>query len=81
MSVKVRLNTNTTGIIMPSTTVVIKNSAATLSVGRLDALQDVVEGTSPQSGDTLVYNQLTDKYEVRKLDFGDLVDELDGGTF
>lgn len=40
---------------------------------RLDALEDVIEGT-PVDNATLVYNASTDKYEVKQLD-------LDGGTF
>lgn len=49
-------------------------SSATSGVTRLDALDDVVEGSSPIDKSTLVYNAATDKYEVKVLD-------LDGGTF
>lgn len=89
MTVKVKLNTSNTGIVVrpnfavassPSGSVVIKNAASTLSASRLDTLQDVVEGANPEDKSTLVYNSLTDKYEVKKLDIGELGD-LDGGSF
>jgi hypothetical protein len=49
--------------------------------GRLDSLQDVVEGDDPQVGSTLVYNKDTDKYEVQRLEFTDVDGPLDGGDF
>ena len=49
--------------------------------GRLDSLQDVVEGPDPQVGSTLVYNKDTDKYEVQRLEFTDVDGPLDGGEF
>lgn len=49
---------------------------------RLDQLNDVEEGTSPEDGATLAYDEFQDKYIVRKLTIGD-IDEvnLDGGEF
>jgi hypothetical protein len=63
--IKIRVKTINTGSALPGGGNVVT---------RLDTLQDVTEGPSPQDGDTLVYNSLTDKYEVRPI-------ELDGGTF
>jgi hypothetical protein len=90
MALKIKLNANTSGIIVkpsfavpsnPPQSVVIKNQAATVSNGRLDTLQDVVEEGIPAEGSTLVYNPVTDKYEVQKLNFTDVDGPLDGGTF
>ena len=90
MSIRVKLNANSSGIIVrpsfavisnPPQTVVIKNQATTISTGRLDTLQDVVEPNLPAEGSTLVYNPATDKYEVQKLNFTDVDGPLDGGSF
>lgn len=60
------------------TSVVSNGSAIIVSANsqlvRLDSLQDVVEGASPANNSTLVYNSVTDKYEVKPID-------LDGGSF
>lgn len=48
---------------------------------RLDKMKDVEEGLAPQDGSTLVYDQETDKYEVKKIQFEDIDDNLDGGNF
>lgn len=91
MSIKVKLSTNTSGIVVrpqfsitsnPASVVTVKNQVLTVSGGvdRLDALKDVVE-SNPQSGDTLVYNAETDKYEVQKLNLTDVDGPLDGGSF
>jgi hypothetical protein len=45
---------------------------------RFDHLADVVEGT-PSTGDIVVYNASTDKYEVKNISNTSI--ELDGGTF
>lgn len=90
MTLKIKLNANNSGIIVkpsfavpsnPPQSVVIKNQTATISTGRLDTLQDVVEPPSPSEGSTLVYNPATDKYEVQKLNFTDVDGPLDGGSF
>ena len=60
------------------TTVTSNGSAIIVSANngafRLDSLADVVEGVSPVNNATLVYNNVTDKYEVKEIG-------LDGGTF
>jgi hypothetical protein len=60
------------------TTVTSNGSAIIVSANsasvRLDGLADVVEGVSPANNATLVYNNVTDKYEVKEIG-------LDGGTF
>ncbi len=69
--------------------VVVKNTKVPITVKsnvgvgatRLDRLKDVEEGDSPIDGSTLVYNQQTDKYIVKKLQFDNIDDNLDGGTF
>lgn len=92
MTVKVKLNSNTSGIIVkpsfavatsPVSAITVKNQVITVSssgANRLDELQDVVE-SNPQEGDTLVYNASTDKYEVQRLNLTDVDGPLDGGTF
>jgi hypothetical protein len=90
MSFRIKLNANSSGIVVkpsfavisnPPQTVVIKNQATTVSANRLDTLQDVVEEGTPPEGSTLVYNPTTDKYEVQKLNFTDVDGPLDGGSF
>lgn len=91
MTIRVKLTTNTSGIVVkpsfsissnPVSVVTLKNQVLTVSQGpnRLDELQDVIE-SNPQSGDTLVYNSETDKYEVQKLNLSDVDGPLDGGSF
>ncbi len=53
-----------------SAIIVSANSASV----RLDGLADVIEGASPANNATLVYNNVTDKYEVKEIG-------LDGGSF
>jgi hypothetical protein len=52
---------------------------------RLDHLNDVVEGSHPVAGDTLVYNSSNDTYEVKKLALSEIEQDIsldiDGGTF
>jgi hypothetical protein len=84
-------NTHTTGIIVqphlnvipnPNSTVTIKNQVLTVSTpGRLDNLQDVIEGQDPLAGSTLVYDPNNDKYEVQRLKIADVDGPLDGGDF
>ena len=90
MSFRIKLNANSSGIVVkpsfavisnPPQTVVIKNQATTVSANRLDTLQDVVEEGTPPEGSTLVYNPTTDKYEVQQLNFTDVDGPLDGGSF
>lgn len=73
MAIKVNLKTTKYPI-------TIKSSAG-VGVTRLDRLNDVEEGLSPEDGSTLVYNQQTDKYIVKKLQFDNIEDDLDGGSF
>lgn len=90
-TIKVKVNASNNGIVVkpsfsapdsPKNSIVIKNAASTISTGgRLDMLQDVVEGTMPTDGSTLVYNSSTDKYEVQKLNLSDTDGPLDGGEF
>lgn len=89
MAIVVKLNTSNTGFIVrpsfaapsnPTTSTIIKNQAMTVGA-RLDTLQDVIEGPDPAVGSTLVYNKITDKYEVQRLEFTDVDGPLDGGEF
>jgi len=74
---RIKVTVNPVGGLTTTTPVTLKADAASLAgVGgqRLDGLYDVVEGPSPESGSTLVYDASTDTYRVQQMD-------LDGGTF
>ncbi len=58
-----------------------KDGGGGTNYDRLDRLKDVDEGLMPAEGSTLVYDQQNDKYEVKKLQFEDIDDNLDGGQF
>lgn len=79
----IRVSANaTSGIIDTSIPVTLKNTPS-LSTGadRLDSLKDVL-ATGETNGAVPVYDSITDKYVVKKLDLGtDVIGELDGGTF
>ena len=45
-----------------------------VNINRLDKLDDVNEGSRPRNGQTLVYDNTNDKYNVTDID-------LDGGEF
>lgn len=87
MSLKIKLTKNPTRVSIKSvlnntdTVTTIKKESGGSNYDRLDHLKDVVEGMMPADGSTLVYDQQTDKYEVKKLDFGDIDVDLDGGNF
>jgi len=90
MAVKVKLIANTSGVVIKpafatvsntTSTVVIKNMAATISVpGRLDSLQDVISA-GEVSGAVPVYDAATDKYVIERLNLSDVDGSLDGGGF
>lgn len=90
MAIKVKLLANTSGIVIKpafatvsntSSTIVIKNIAATISTGgRLDKLQDVVAG-GEVGGAVPVYDAATDKYIIERLKLEDVDGSLDGGDF
>lgn len=70
------------GVFNDTTAVVtLKKETGGTNYDRLDHMKDVIEGPLPADGSTLVYDQQTDKYEVKKLDFGDIDANLDGGSF
>lgn len=61
--------------------VVLKNQVTELR--SIEDISDVSE-VDVVSGATIIYNSTNDKYEVRKLDVGDITTEnlqLDGGSF
>ena len=78
----IQVSTNATaGIIDSTNPVVLKNNPSIGNgVTRLDKLTDV-DATAETDKATLVYDAANDKYVVKKLDFGDLTGDLDGGTF
>jgi hypothetical protein len=58
--------------------IVLKNNISAISQNYIHNLLDVVE-TNPQTGDTLVYNSVTNKYEVKPVNVS--AADIDGGTF
>ena len=78
-TIGVKIN-NSTGVIQTTTPVTIQTNITAATNNRLDALADVVE-QSPQNGDTLVYDSITDTYVVTRLNLQNVIGDLDGGTF
>ena len=73
----------TAGIIDTTVPVTLKNTPSIYSGGgasRLDSLSDVV-ATGETNGAVPVYDSVTDKYLVQKLDLANVIGDLDGGTF
>lgn len=91
MTIKVKLTTNTSGIVVrpsfsissnPTTVVTLKNQVLTVSgtSSRLDGLVDV-EPAGETDGAIPVYDAETDKYVVERLNLSDVDGPLDGGNF
>lgn len=81
--VSVKVKSKNGGGIQATNPIVISSTFKEV-IDRYDELVDVTEGTTPSNGAVGVYNSQNDKYEVKKLDFDDLVgdiDDVDGGTF
>ncbi len=77
--INVKLSNNG-GILQNQTPITIKNQVA--EIRSIEDLGDVSE-VAVTAGATLVYNPENDKYEVKKLDVGELAGtiNLDGGEF
>lgn len=76
-SLKVKTNG---GVLQTQTPITLKNQIS--EIRSIEDIADVYE-IDVTAGSTLVYNPTNDKYEVRKLDAGDLSGtiNLDGGEF
>jgi hypothetical protein len=79
-NVKVSSNA-TAGVIDTTTSVTLKNTPTISSgIDTIDELRDV--GLSQRTdGSTLIYDNTTDTYQVKHLDFDNIVGDLDGGVF
>jgi hypothetical protein len=77
----IRVSANVSGEVIQSSTPVTLKNTTRISSGRLDQLADVLEPVSPEDGSTLIYNASTDKYEVKKINLGEVEGNLNGGTF
>jgi hypothetical protein len=78
----INISANTTaGVIDSTTPVTLKNISSVGGITqRFDRLLDVsAEGET--QGAVPVYDDTTDKYIVKKLDFTEIDGNLDGGTF
>lgn len=75
----VKVNTSG-GVLQSQTPITLKNQVTEIT--SIEDISDVAE-VDVSSGSTLVYNASTDKYEVKKLEVGDISGEfnLDGGVF
>ena len=80
----IRVSANgTSGILDTTVPVTLKNTPTISSGGvdRLDSLKDV-SALGETTGAVPVYDSITDKYIVKKLDLStDVVGDLDGGLF
>ena len=72
----------TSGIIDTTVPVTIKNTPVIPggASSRIDKMIDV-DPTGETNGATLVYEAITDKYIVKKLDLANVTGDLDGGVF
>lgn len=72
---------SSTGVITTQPPVTLKN-IPTISSG-IDTVDELVDVNISQrtGGATLVYNDLSNLYEVKSLEFVDIVGDLDGGSF
>lgn len=78
---RVRITANATaGVIETIVPVTLKNAPITSGSNRLDKLYDV-DPTGETAGAVPVYDTISDKYIVKKLDLADVVGDLDGGIF
>jgi hypothetical protein len=78
----VKVSTNATaGVIDTTIPVTLKNTPIISSgLDTIDELRDV--GLSQRTdGSTLIYDNTTDTYQVKHLDFGNIDGDLDGGVF
>lgn len=78
----VRVTANTTGGVIETSPPVTLKNLATLNngVNTIDELTDV-NLTQRNDGSTLIYDQTTDKYVVKHMEFVDITGDLDGGVF
>jgi len=69
------------GIVDSTSPVTLKTSQVSSSgANKLAQLRDVVTA-GETTGSTLIYDQNTNEYYVRKLDLAEVTGNLDGGTF
>lgn len=71
---------NTGGVLQSQTPITLKNQVKEIT--SIEDIGDVAE-VDVTAGSTLVYNPANDKYEVKKLDIGEISGtiNLDGGEF
>lgn len=76
---QVKVN-NTGGVLQSQTPITLKNQVT--EIRSIEDIADVAE-IDVTTGATLIYNSTNDKYEVRKLEVGDIEGDinLDGGVF
>lgn len=76
--IKVKVE-NKGGILTPTNKqITLKNT-----LNELKSIMDIGDVDEPQlvDGATLVWNEITQKFEVKLLDIGDVEVDVDGGTF
>lgn len=78
----VKVSSNATGGVIDTTVPVTLKNTPVLSSGldTIDELRDV-RLNQRTDGSTLIYDNITDTYEVKPLDFDNIVGDLDGGVF
>lgn len=70
----------TGNLLSPQSPITVKNQFREYQINSLEDLPDVDE-VSVVTGATPVYNQSTDKYEIRQITGGDIDGPIDGGEF
>ncbi len=78
----VRVSSNTTAGVIDTTTPVTLKNIPTFATGvdTIDQMKDV--GLTQRSdGSTLIYDNITDTYQVKHLNFVNIDGDLDGGVF
>jgi hypothetical protein len=77
----IQVSSNTAGVIDTTVPVTLKNVPTLVNgVDTIDELHDV-NLAQRNDGSTLVYDAPSDTYVVKKLEFVDIVGDLDGGIF
>lgn len=77
----IQVSSNTAGVIDTTVPVTLKNVPTLVNgVDTIDELHDV-NLAQRNDGSTLVYDEPSDTYVVKKLEFVDIVGDLDGGIF
>lgn len=77
--ITIKVSKTGSGLINPKS-LTIKNQLREYQINSIQDLPDVDE-VAVNSGSTIVFNSVTNKYEVKPLDTTNLIGIIDGGEF